>query len=77
MMYGYWAWGMMPIMILCSLLIIAIILFLIRSFNSTDGYQRDKKPIEILNEKFASGELSEEEYKRKKQILNEKYNINK
>lgn len=77
MMHGYWGWGMMPMMIVCLLLIIAIVVFFMRSFNGRSGYRHDRKPIEILNEKLASGEIGEEEYKRKKQILTEKYNISK
>lgn len=46
-----------------------------RSFNGRNDYRRDRKPIEILNEKLASGEIGEEEYKRKKQILIEKHDI--
>ncbi|MFL0198864.1 SHOCT domain-containing protein [Clostridium sp. WILCCON 0269] len=77
MRYGYWGWGMMPIMIVCFLLIIAIVVFFMKSFNDSSSYRHNRKPIEILNEKLASGEISEEEYKRKKQILTEKYNIDK
>ncbi|OAA94874.1 SHOCT domain-containing protein [Clostridium coskatii] len=77
MMHGYWGWGMMPMMIVCFLLIIAILVFFIISFNGRKDYRHDRKPIEILNEKLASGEISEEEYKRKRQILTEKYDIDK
>lgn len=77
MMHRYWGWGMMSMMIVCFLLIIAIVVFFMRSFNGRSDYRRDKEPIEILNEKLASGEIGEEEYKRKKQILTEKYDISK
>ena len=73
MMYGYWGWGLMPMMmIICFVIIIAIVIFFARSSNTNGGYERNRKSIEILDEKFASGEISEEEYKRKKQVLNEK-----
>ncbi|PAB58598.1 SHOCT domain-containing protein [Anaeromicrobium sediminis] len=55
------------------LLWIPIIIFLIIHFskdNHKSIYGSGKRsPLEILDEKFISGELTEEEYKRKKDIL--------
>ncbi|MFZ5944884.1 MAG: SHOCT domain-containing protein [Bacillota bacterium] len=33
------------------------------------GFVNDNRPLEILKKRFANGELSEEEYEQKKQIL--------
>lgn len=66
-MMGYgWGWIMMiGIFIIVVLGIIALFRFLQQSrpISSTDPSSR---AIDILNEKYARGEISDEEYKRKK-----------
>ncbi|MFZ5945887.1 MAG: SHOCT domain-containing protein [Bacillota bacterium] len=42
---------------------------LFRGQSGKKGFVNDNRPLEILKERFANGELSEEEYEQKKQIL--------
>jgi len=72
MMYGFRGLWMMPMMLICIILIVLVVVFLIKYFNRTNLPYADKKAIDLLKEKLASGEISEEEYQRKKQLINEK-----
>ena len=57
-------------MILVWVLIIAGIIALVKwLMQSTSGSQRKKTPLEILQERFARGDIDEGEYERKKNIL--------
>ncbi|MFZ5944886.1 MAG: SHOCT domain-containing protein [Bacillota bacterium] len=67
MMYGI---GMGFGMILWWSLIIGGIAFVVYSFGSgKKGSSKNNQPTDILKERFAKGELTEEEYEQKKQIL--------
>lgn len=50
------------------LIIVAVVLFIIRMFMKGSGnqnYSSSNRAVEILKERYASGEISEEEYKDK------------
>ncbi|KJS19682.1 MAG: hypothetical protein VR72_17635 [Clostridiaceae bacterium BRH_c20a] len=67
MMYGI---GMGFGMVLWWALIIGGITFAVYSLGSSKkGSSKNNKPIDILKERFAKGEISEEEYEQRKQIL--------
>lgn len=74
-MMGYGGFGMMGLGMLIPLILIALILYAVIKLASVNNKSRDGKyhetneAINILNEKYAKGEISEEEYKRKKSIL--------
>jgi len=70
MMYGFRGLWMLPMMLFCIVLIVLVVVFLIKYFNKTNVPYVDRRAIDILNEKLASGEISEEEYQRKKQMIN-------
>jgi len=79
--YGYptginW-WWLVGFSILRLLVIIIIVVLIIKLLNKNrqerEIYNSSHKAIEILNERFASGEISEEEYLRKINILKSKY----
>ncbi|HEY5584486.1 MAG TPA: SHOCT domain-containing protein [Ruminiclostridium sp.] len=73
MMYGYRGLWMFPVMLFCIVLIVIVVVLVIKFFNRTNNSPyADKKAIDVLNDKLASGEISEEEYQRKKQLINEK-----
>lgn len=69
-MMGYgWGWIMMiGIFIIVVLGILALFRFLQHS-NSISSIGPSRRAIDILNEKYASGEISDEEYKRKKEEM--------
>jgi putative membrane protein len=52
------------------LLIIGISLFMIRKNNKENSKESNSSALEILNERYAKGEIDEEEYNRKKNNLN-------
>lgn len=74
MPYGWHdgGWGVLW-MIVSWALIVAIVVFAVRAFSSgsPDRSGRDRVPGAILDERFARGEISEEEYRQRKQVLDE------
>lgn len=74
-MYGYglnygWLW-MLGFSLIRILAVIGLVILFIRLINRDriDSYRYSSKAMEILKEKYAKGEISEEEYKHKKKIL--------
>ncbi|UOF92297.1 SHOCT domain-containing protein [Fodinisporobacter ferrooxydans] len=69
--YGYgfggfglgWIWMLLPL-----LLIVGVVYFIIKGTKS-DKAEAEFQSVAILKERFARGEISEEEYKRMKNIL--------
>jgi len=72
MMYGFRGMWMWPMMIFCIVLIAIVVVLLIKFFNRSNLPYADKRSIDILKEKLAAGEITEEEYQRKKQLINDK-----
>lgn len=72
MMWGYnymegW-FGMMFIL----LLLLGLVIFAVFKLFLNNGTSRhNNSAIDILDEKFASGEISEEEYRKRKSLLKE------
>lgn len=54
-------------------LIVAIVVFLVRAFSggSPDRSERAEDPRTILEQRFARGEMSEDEYRERKRVLEE------
>lgn len=76
-MHGGWGWGWMTLMMIVMLLfwgaIIVGIVWLIHGAASTPwARERDvskETPVEILDRRFAEGEISEEDYRGRREIL--------
>ncbi len=74
-MMGYY--GMMGEGGIFGILILGVVVFLaIRLYNNSNGfssknnsYSSKNYPLETLKEKYAKGEISEEEYERKRKVL--------
>ena len=64
--YGRFNYGGVIMMILGVLLIAAIIYFIWKG-TSRDG--RNESPLDLLKKRFVNGEISEEEYRAKKETL--------
>lgn len=62
--------GMFLFMGFRMLIFIALIVLVIKLFKNYTNKSND--PMRILNEKFASGEMSQEEYLKRKAILTQK-----
>ena len=74
--YEFMRGGMMLMMFLGLIIIAAVIFFVVRGNNNqTHGHNssynniNNSRAMDILNEKFASGEISEEEYNSKKKLI--------
>ena len=76
-MHGDWGWGWMTLMMVAMLLfwgaIIVGIVWLIRGAASAPwAHERDvskETPVEILERRFAEGEISEEDYRARREVL--------
>ena len=68
--YGYW-YFMMPIMAALAVIFVFLFFYVIGSFGVEKGAGKKMKPepLDILKEKFARGEITEEEFKKKKDLL--------
>lgn len=78
MMHDFWnmGWGggmwFGPIiMIALPILVIALIVWLVRSLSSRGSPtgSADRTPNEILDERFARGEIDEQDYERRRKML--------
>lgn len=69
MMYGYGFSGfwMMPFMLICIAIVVLIIIWLMKSNDNNKA--SNNMALEILDKKLVLGEITEEEYQRKKQII--------
>lgn len=72
--YGMIGYGIFRILIF--IVAIFIVYMLIKRFSNNRGYQsypsnRDSNPVNILKERYAKGEINEEEYRKRLRILNE------
>jgi len=71
--YGYgntinW-WWMLGFGLLRILVVVVVIIFIVKIFKNNDKLHSSSKAIEILRERYTSGEIDENEYKRKLKIL--------
>lgn len=76
-MHGGWGWGWMSLMMVMMVLfwgaVIAGVVWLIRGA-SWGGSPREpdvskEAPLEILDRRFAEGEISEEDYRARREVL--------
>lgn len=69
-------WGMMIFMMIFCIIVLGLliygIIFLIKGTGGTNRGQHDNQAIDILKERFAQGELTEDEYRKKRNVLVEK-----
>lgn len=69
MHYGYgWGFPFFPVLWIIFLVIV-ISLFWRRGHGWHEHSQRDKSPEEILEDRFAKGEIDEDEYKKRLDVL--------
>lgn len=63
-----WAW-MTLIMVIAPAVVVVTVLVLARAVQSDGPMSRADQPQDILAQRFARGELSEEEYRRRRDVL--------
>lgn len=68
---GYGMFGGMAMMLVFWGIIIALIIFAVKWFNDSQGggYRGQRDALDILRERFASGEIDEEEFDRRRKVL--------
>jgi putative membrane protein len=65
MMNGGWGWGMGAFMIVPAIILILIVVVAIGGLEEKTVYvQQQQSPLDILNQRLARGEISQEEYER-------------
>ena len=71
MMYGWTGgWAGMVWMILFWVAILAVVYLIVRSLGSSEARAgRARDAMEILDERFARGEISEDEYTSRRRVL--------
>jgi putative membrane protein len=77
--YGWHFWWMFPLMMLCMIVIFAVIFFLARGLCGHGCHHWGRPPrmwgdpshsaLQILNERFARGEIQKDEYAEKKAAI--------
>ena len=70
--WGGWIWGALMMVVFWGGLV-ALVVFLVRGFGGRPS-QRDERPSradagEILAERFARGEISEDEFEQRRRVL--------
>ena len=73
-MMGYGGYGMMGFGMLIPLILIVLIIYaVVRLANGNkpqdERYNERNEALNILNQRYAQGEISDEEYKKKKAML--------
>ena len=67
---GTLGWGGMGVgMVLFWGLVIALIVFVVRSLGNDTARGGDKTPIQMLKERYARGEIGKDEFEQKKRDL--------
>ncbi len=67
--FGYW-YVIMPVMALITVVFVVLFFYVITSSVDWGKMEMRSDPVSILREKLARGEITEEEYKRKRDLLN-------
>ncbi len=69
----WWSWGMFfgPVLMIAAIAaIVAVVVFIIRgSGGGSAAATPAKTPLDILNERFARGEIEKEEFEEKRRLL--------
>lgn len=66
---GWWGFGMGLGMLLFFALIVVGIVLLLRPAAASEPRREHDRAIEILNERFARGEIDREEYEERRRVL--------
>ncbi|MBV7275856.1 SHOCT domain-containing protein [Clostridium sp. PL3] len=62
-------WWALGLGLLRVLLVVGIIILVVRMFKRNNNSYSSNKAIEILKQRYAVGEINEEEYKKKLEVL--------
>lgn len=71
--FGLMGFGMIIPLILIGLTVYAVVrISQDGNRNHSNGYKSENNALDILNRRYANGEISDEEYNQKKKVLKEK-----
>ena len=65
--WGYWPAAWMILAPLCMLIFLAVCVGVM--YFATRGGRRDERPLEILKQRFARGEIGEVEFEQRRRML--------
>jgi putative membrane protein len=71
---GGWGFGMVLVMLVSLVLIVVGVVFVVRSFSEgggTPSRSGGSRALDILDERFARGEIDREEYEERRRTLTE------
>ncbi len=73
-MFGPWGWGMMVFMMLFwVVLLVGLVVLIVWAIRQFAGPGRGtERPLDILERRYARGEITREEYDRMKQEISER-----
>lgn len=68
---GGWRWGMFAVMVLIALAVVALVAWLVRTTRTPPPPPGSsaQSPMEILDRRLASGEITPEDYRQRAEIL--------
>lgn len=67
--YGMFGWGGILGLIIVVIAVYFLIKYISKNKNVSDTVIKKDNAIDLLNERYAKGEIDEEEYNKKKKIL--------
>ena len=70
-MYGWygWGWGILMMVAFWGLLLVLVWILVRSAVGSRDERRARPDALEILDERFARGEIDEDEYRQKRRVL--------
>jgi putative membrane protein len=72
---GWWGFGMMLMSFLFLVAIVVGVVFIVRSFSQSDQTSRrtsGNRALDILDERFARGEIDQQEYEERRRSLSDR-----
>jgi putative membrane protein len=66
--YGQWI-GMSLMMVLFWVVVVGLVVWVVRSTRPVDSSEAPRSPYDILAERFARGEIDEDEFTRRRDLI--------
>jgi putative membrane protein len=73
---GWWGFGMMAMSFLFLAAIVVGVIYMVRSFSQGDQTSQrasGSRALDILDERFARGEINQQEYEERRRILSDRH----
>jgi putative membrane protein len=66
---GGWGWGMLAFVILLVIAVVGVLIYFVARDSGGRGGRSGPDPVDVLDHRFARGEIDEEEYRNRRDIL--------